>query len=979
MHVQHHVPVRVATPRSAVLPVRPFRPLMSVTSQFSLSGPAQTCWTNNNNYNRTMAALGSLGSLLAARRVGKRAVVARHRRRFCLAAAKAPAEVQPATFEDRVEGALWGMHIGDALAMPTHWYYGGRAQVQMDYGKIIDYVKPRMELEDSVMALMSTGGGGEGPGDGDIIGSMLAHGKKKYWTMGSFHYHCTLDKGENTVDADLVRLCYKSLAENGGQLEPMKLRMSYAEFMTTPGSHNDCYMLTAHRMFFANRKRGLPLDLCPDNDDYRGNVDSIDGLPMTIPVALATAHLPREEARELIASCVGVTRNSQLCVQYASLLADMFHAILTDTSLLKVFEQYGADFEQAMLANANCGGENVDYFLFWLAECMLMGALLGAVHGSSRIPQRFKDGCLKDSGGIARDIQAFVATVKAPLPQYRVRIRTIGNMYGPYDGGKWGKGGKGGKGGSAPKGGKDGAWRQKGRGQNWSARPLSAGEFDLSSGDKSEYAEAEVVASASYSYVSKSPAALDVVSPAWSVRLPAMGSHLLDLSLERGLAALQASDGGFELTAEFVAVVGLGEPVYKGSQPPPGLQEVCRLLRVGILEEDLARQNFGLEEAVQGSAADQEEGGVLCPRFFLVDLGSATRSPYDIDKHFQLLRSGPRIYVGQPPDSDGGMHDAMRQVTWPHLEEDHVLCELRLPGARAVFSAAPDTLDDVGEAGSSSAAYSRAGYELEESFPMASDKHECCRLWRAADLLQPAPPEEFVEVKKTTHLHGRPGQFPAFASGEFKLVKFWLQAALMRCRTVAVATTEGSADGEQVSQLQRLQLSLQVADLEAQVNGPQVWGTLAGMLRYLLQETSAKEGRWTLRVHKASGAGASVRLLLQPGWAEPPPYLVVGPAALKGEWPRCDQGIFPVTQRILKRLKGITPFEAFFARMSAYNDSERNRYVLVLRFWHPSLTTEERRAIHLSHTLLAGTPDPEKMKAGQEVAGAGIPSLYESS
>ncbi|CAE8679635.1 unnamed protein product, partial [Polarella glacialis] len=210
-------------------------------------------------------------------------------------------------------------------------------------------------------------------------------------------------------------------------------------------------------------------------------------------------------------------------------------------------------------------------------------------------------------------------------------------MYGPYDGGKWGKGGKGGKGGSAPKGGKDGAWRQKGRGQNWSARPLSAGEFDLSSGDKSEYAE--VVASASYSYVSKSPAALDVVSPAWSVRrlqkLPAMGSHLLDLSLERGLAALQASDGGFELTAEFVAVVGLGQPapvlanaqhadarlcgallalktvaVYKGSQPPPGLQEVCRRAEAfacGHLGGGLGPSELWemLEEAVQGSAADQ--------------------------------------------------------------------------------------------------------------------------------------------------------------------------------------------------------------------------------------------------------------------------------------------------------------------------------------------------------------------------------------
>lgn len=67
--------------------------------------------------------------------------------------------------------------------------------------------------------------------------------------------------------------------------------------------------------------------------------------------------------------------------------------------------KHGGDFEGALLANANCGGENT-------ARGMLMGALLGATHGLSRIPQRFKDG-LKNSDVISRDIQAFVAAVKA--------------------------------------------------------------------------------------------------------------------------------------------------------------------------------------------------------------------------------------------------------------------------------------------------------------------------------------------------------------------------------------------------------------------------------------------------------------------------------------------------------------------------------------------------------------------------------------
>ncbi|CAE7360659.1 ASPH [Symbiodinium natans] len=121
-----------------------------------------------------------------------------------------------------------------------------------------------------------------------------------------------------------------------------------------------------------------------------------------------------------------------------------------------------------------------------------------------------------------------------------------------------------------------------------------------------------------------------------------------------------------------------------------------------------------------------------------------------------------------------------------------------------------------------------------------------------------------------------------------------------------------------------------------------------------------------------------------------------------------DKGSFPKTQAILKRLEGLLPFEVFFAHMpprtkisshsdnlnyiltlhlalqlessacslqvgrrtqqweegevlvfdttfthSASNDSDRDRYVLVVRFWHPGLSSEERKALQLSHLLLS--------------------------
>lgn len=40
--------------------------------------------------------------------------------------------------ENRIRGALWGMFVGDALAMPAHWYYDVAA-LQRDFGVIRHY------------------------------------------------------------------------------------------------------------------------------------------------------------------------------------------------------------------------------------------------------------------------------------------------------------------------------------------------------------------------------------------------------------------------------------------------------------------------------------------------------------------------------------------------------------------------------------------------------------------------------------------------------------------------------------------------------------------------------------------------------------------------------------------------------------------------------------------------------------------------
>ena len=64
-------------------------------------------------------------------------------------------------------------------------------------------------------------------------------------------------------------------------------------FMTTPGTHNDTYAATAHRMFFANWVRkerpteGAALRELADNDGH--NTDSVDGLINVLPLSAESA------------------------------------------------------------------------------------------------------------------------------------------------------------------------------------------------------------------------------------------------------------------------------------------------------------------------------------------------------------------------------------------------------------------------------------------------------------------------------------------------------------------------------------------------------------------------------------------------------------------------------------------------------------------------------------------------------------------
>lgn len=176
------------------------------------------------------------------------------------------------------------------------------------------------------MSKSSTGGGGRGGYDGDIIGTVIFHGRKKFWDPStSFHYHVGMEAGENTLEALLARRAVSVTAE-AGHFSEEQLRADYVSFMTTPGTHNDTYCGTCHRMFFANLDSGVPPEKCPDSDGH--NVDNSDSIVATVPVAL-TAHSDDEAFRQ-VARMVAITRKSEPGQAYARLFASMLRRIVVD-------------------------------------------------------------------------------------------------------------------------------------------------------------------------------------------------------------------------------------------------------------------------------------------------------------------------------------------------------------------------------------------------------------------------------------------------------------------------------------------------------------------------------------------------------------------------------------------------------------------------------------------------------------------------
>jgi len=314
--------------------------------------------------------------------------------------------------------------------MPVHWYYD-RAALHRDYGVVRDYLAPRNPHPDSIIWRSEYTPLNE---RGDIL-----HEQAQYWGQRGIHYHQFLRAGENTLNLQLARVLLDSLSALG-RYDGEDYLQRYLEFMLTPGRHRDTYVEECHRKFFTAYARGTKPRKCGGSDIHIGGLAHVG-------VLCAFGGEDVAATREVVREHVQLTHRAPEVLKAADSLVQILGAVVAGGALreaifthgsdwlsprtaqqwsrepdevvigqrvspacyiadafpasLYLAWKYAEDFEAGIIANTNLGGDNCH-------RGAVVGALLGAAAGTSRIPAKFCEG-LHDAAVLRREISSLAS------------------------------------------------------------------------------------------------------------------------------------------------------------------------------------------------------------------------------------------------------------------------------------------------------------------------------------------------------------------------------------------------------------------------------------------------------------------------------------------------------------------------------------------------------------------------------------------
>lgn len=193
-----------------------------------------------------------------------------------------------AVITSRATAALHNLFIGDALAMPVHWYYRVSDIDEAFPSGIKTFEAPPTFHPSSIMSLHSTSGGGrkaaESHNQTSIVGDVILKGKAQYWDRPNVHYHQGMRAGDNTLNAHCALTLIEVMNASGGHYNRDGFLRAYIQLMMADDSeHPDTYAESYHRGFFANLAKGSPPDQCAA---VTHDTPSIGGLVTIAPLAI---------------------------------------------------------------------------------------------------------------------------------------------------------------------------------------------------------------------------------------------------------------------------------------------------------------------------------------------------------------------------------------------------------------------------------------------------------------------------------------------------------------------------------------------------------------------------------------------------------------------------------------------------------------------------------------------------------------------
>ena len=216
--------------------------------------------------------------------------------------------------QQRLRNALWGLFIGDALAMPAHWYYNTDNISSVFDGGVRGYVDPpHPHLESFMVGMNYTPDIDTANRLGrayDILHEHIRYYRTSYSDLDirsqeresehgnpvpqleeRYHYHHGLKAGENTLGAHLVRVLLRSVIRSG-RYDPALFLDDFIQQLTTPGKNRDPYCEIYIRRWFENYTRGVPPHACAELQRNIWSIGSHGGVirPMVVSTIATSAY-----------------------------------------------------------------------------------------------------------------------------------------------------------------------------------------------------------------------------------------------------------------------------------------------------------------------------------------------------------------------------------------------------------------------------------------------------------------------------------------------------------------------------------------------------------------------------------------------------------------------------------------------------------------------------------------------------------------